>query len=140
MEDLAPPLQLVLHLRAAIENGESVRAGLKQYLRSSQSDYASQVGKWFFKYENEETSSFEEIRGIYRRGVLRLAERGLRGETIYPVLCEMEMELIEVSRVEIEKFVQLLPVKLLLPLMLFQFPAYMILILGPLIKNFLESV
>jgi hypothetical protein len=140
MENLAPPLILLLYIRAAIENGESVRTGLAQYLQTGCDEYCQNVGSWFVKYENRENVEPFIGSNPYRSAVVRLIERGLRGESIHESLCELETELTQVCQLEVERHIQLLPMRLLIPLMFLQFPAYLVLVLGPLLQTFMESI
>lgn len=138
MEDLAPPLQLVLTVKSVIENGESVRIGIRKFISQSDSDWARFLARWLLMVESQQRTDklASEQSSPYRRALLQILEKGLRGETIHPILCEFEKELIDVSKLEIEKHISMLPLKMLVPLLLFQFPAYLILIFGALLRSF----
>lgn len=138
MEDLAPPLQLVLTVKGVIENGESVRMGIRRFISQTDSDWSRLLARWFLMVENQQRTDtlINELSSPYRVALLQVLEKGLRGETIHPILCELEKELIEVSKLEIEKHISLLPLKMLVPLLLFQFPAYLILVFGALLRSF----
>jgi hypothetical protein len=61
--------------------------------------------------------------------------RGLRGEPILTALKEYQLELIAQIDFEIDRQSALLPIKALVPLLLFQFPALLILAFGPLLER-----
>lgn len=73
---------------------------------------------------------------LVRRQCLEVLSQGLQGEPIYSQICSLEEEVFEASRLEIEEFVALLPMKSLIPLLFFQFPAFLALLLGPFLLSF----
>lgn len=143
MENLAPPLEFVLHLRFSLEKGESLKTALKEYVERNQPHcpWVQALNRWMI-YKEIGKSTQELILGLrspHRKAVLEVLEAGFRGEPIYPIICQLEEELIEVSQSELEKFIAVLPFKALIPLLLFQFPAFLLLLLGPLLLNFLSA-
>jgi hypothetical protein len=74
-----------------------------------------------------------------RRQCLETLQQGLRGESIYQQICSLEEEVLEATKLEIEEFVSLLPMKSLIPLLFFQFPAFLALLLGPFLISFLSQ-
>lgn len=81
-----------------------------------------------------------QLSSLYRRSLLQILERGLRGEAVYSVLLQLETELVEACQEEISNKVARLPFILLIPLLLFQFPAFLMLLFGPLLQNFFHSL
>jgi hypothetical protein len=141
MEGLAPPLELLIVVKSALECGESVRTGIKKFLTSNQSEFAQIVSRWLFAMDQNAKPQdiVKSLSSSHRQALLRVLEQGLRGQTIMGLLVELEKEINDACAREIEQFIALLPIKLLVPLLLFQFPAYLILLLGPLIKQFLGA-
>ena len=142
MEGLAPPLELLITVRSAIEGGESVRTGVLRYVNRGTGDFPTVVGQWILAFD--QGGNVEEllrrIPSVYRVSILRILMQGMKGQSIFALLVELEKELIEATQREIDKFIVLLPIKLLIPLLLLQFPAYLILLLGPLLKQLLEGL
>ncbi|MEN0059151.1 MAG: hypothetical protein AAGB31_09985, partial [Bdellovibrio sp.] len=56
------------------------------------------------------------------------------------VLNRLEEEIIEACREEMAERLAQLPFILLVPLLLFQFPAFLLLLFGPLLNNFFHSL
>ena len=141
MEGLAPPMKLVLSIKYGMDRGDSVRTALQKYFENRQDEFSQQVFKWYglLQVGNSPQEVLSSLKSPYRKALLSVLERGLRGEPIYTVLLQLEQEMAEAARDEMERFVAVLPVKMLLPLLLLQFPAYLILLLGPLLKSFLTS-
>ena len=138
---LAPPLQAVLEIRLLIENGNSVSQSIRLYSqRKEQEDFAKELGVWLFaqsagkKYENKIFNTF------YRKRLLEILNQGLKGSAILSALSELEEELIFISYEDLEQHIQKLPLISLIPLMLFEFPAFFLLLAGPLLLNLLSAL
>lgn len=141
MDHIAPPLQLIAHVKRSIETGHSVRGGLLGFVREERSSFAKDVSKWLANLDQglPTTVILSSQRSQYRRALLELLERGMRGESIYVYLCQLEQETIEACQDEINRKLAKLPFMLLCPLLLMQFPAFLMLLFGPLLDNFFHS-
>ena len=142
METLAPPLECLLDVRAHIENGEPVRNAILKYVNSREDSFSVQIFRWIEALETGSGAAevLAEIESAYRRTLLSIFQKGIEGHSILKQLDELEAELLEIGAREIQEFVLLLPLKLLLPLLFFQFPAYLILMIGPLLRRLLEAI
>lgn len=115
MEDLAFELSSVLQIRLRLEQG----ASLAQALRELQLLDHPQMG-----------------RAVYLQ---QLIQRGLKGDPILPALTELEQDLTERALSEIDRQTSTLPIWSLLPLLLFQFPAILLLMVGPVLESIVHS-
>jgi hypothetical protein len=140
MESMNPALQLLMTVKRSLERGQSVKIGIQEYLRISQDSFTREVSKWFSLWQQGLPT--EEIiqRQIsaYRRVLLMTLERGLRGEPIYSYLIGLEEELIKACEMSISQSLGKLPFVLLVPLLLFQLPAFLALLFGPLLNQFFQ--
>ena len=141
MESVAPPLALLLCVKRAIEKGQPVRVGILYYLKRHEGDFPQFVMRWMghLQQGQDATTYIETEKSMHRRILIQLLERGLRGEAIYPTLLQLESEIIEACQDELGTKLARLPFILLIPLLLFQFPAFLMLLFGPLLKNFFHS-
>jgi hypothetical protein len=142
MDYIAPSLQLIAYVKRSIEAGSSARSGVLLFIRSERSNFTKDVLKWISLCDQglETTQILQKQRSLYRRSLLELLERGLRGESIYVYLCQLEQETIEACQDEISRKLSKLPFLLLGPLLLLQFPAFLLLLFGPLLQNFFHSL
>jgi hypothetical protein len=142
MEGVAPPLSLLLCVKRSLEKGQPTKTGVLNYLKRYQGEYPEQVGRWLaLLQQGKDTHGLiKEISSPHRQVILQLLERGLRGEAIYNVVVSLEDELIEACQEEISTKLARLPFLLLIPLLLFQFPAFLLLLFGPLLQNFFHSL
>lgn len=142
MEHIAPPLQLIADVKRAIESGSSVRSGVLSYIQASRDAFSKDVSKWLSWREQGFESHLlaQKQSSQYRRTLLELLERGIRGESIYQYLLQLEVETIEACDDEISRKITKLPFLLLVPLLLMQFPAFLLLLFGPLLENFFHSL
>lgn len=139
MEDLAPPLELLLYVRNRMECGEHIRSGIHAYLAGTNQEFRHQVRRWLLCFESNTSSDLvlAEPMSVHRRALLRLLEKGLHGRPIHQQLIELEHEIVEASAQEVQERISTLPVRLLVPLLLLLFPSYMILLVVPFLKGIL---
>ena len=141
MVSLAPPLQAVLEIRLHIESGLSVSRSIKSYVQSSPEDsFAKELGLWLFAEETGGTFNTQNLKSLYRKHLMDILQRGLKGEPVLEILEEYEKDLVEICKEDLEKHLQKLPFISLVPLLLFEFPALLIILIGPLFLNLLSAL
>ncbi len=142
MESLAPPLEVLLLLRLHLESGESLRLGLKEISQLQQNEFLEVLQEWLLCLEQGLCTDdlIRDLKSPYRRELLRVLELGLQGEPILRRLEELELEMLEASQDEIERFLQKLPVFSLIPVLFLQFPAFILLLMGPILIQLLRSI
>ncbi len=145
MEGLAPGLKCLVEIQSAIRNGETVRAGVGYYLHKSHphDEYAQQLRALLFAWDQEHSdwrSVLHAVKGPHRRALAELICAGLAGQSILSQLTELREELVRASEMDLKAYIDLLPIKMLVPLLLFQFPAFLILLFGPLLSKFIQEL
>ena len=142
MESVAPPLSLLLMVKRSLEKGQPAKMGVLHYLKKEEGPFPQLVSKWLAHLQQGQ-ATHELLRSeesMHRRVLLQLLERGMRGEAIYTPLSQLEDEIIEACNHELAQKLAKLPFLLLIPLLLLQFPAFLMLLFGPLIQNFFHSL
>ncbi len=138
MENLAPPLELILELSHCLRRGQSVRQGLVSYLKSNSNDFSMKLSLFLIRFD--QGRSTEDIlscfKSPYRQILFEIIHSGLKGQPIFESLENLKVEILQSMESEIEIFVKELPFKLLIPLMLFQLPALIVLIYIPILEIF----
>jgi hypothetical protein len=138
-----PTFSFLIFLRRHLELGHSPQVILSNYLKSSKSDEFSDVlRKWYLRKTQQlpiSTQLFANLKSPYRRQILILLEAGFRGESIYRQIVLLEQELLLALDFEIQKRAATLPLKMLFPLLLMQFPAVAGVILVPFLENLFHS-
>lgn len=148
MEDLAPPLELLLIVKSSIEKGKSIQDGIKRYLSASSGhtfakhSFEATTRKWFLLIERQMATHelVAGVKSIYRRQVLQLLETGIKKEPIYNQILILEHEIYQACEREIQEKLIKLPYLVMIPVLFFQFPALLTVIFGPLLQNFIESL
>jgi hypothetical protein len=145
MERIAPPLELVLTLRMALEGGQSVRWGLKKFSSQNSSDLSLFINSTIYSSLHTLDRPFSSHAQFKKRNdrtqtVLIVAEQGLNGDPILKALIDLQKELIEQYRDLSEKEISAMPIKSLFPLLCLQLPAIMLVIIGPLIENLVKGL
>lgn len=138
---LAPPLKAVLEIRLMIENGHSVSQAIQIYAKKHLDDeFAKELGLWLFASLNGRSYHSKIFETFYRKRLLEILSSGLKGSAILNTLAELEEDLIFISHENLEQQIQKLPLISLIPLMLFELPAFFLLLTGPLILNLLSAL
>lgn len=142
MESLAPPLKLCIDVRLALECGESLFSILKKQTRYIPIDFRKDVIGLIYHFEQQGT-----LRGVkfesksqYRVCLLTILGCGLAGDPIVQRLVEFEAELKIACEDEVDAFIAGLPLKALIPILLIQFPAFLLLLFGPILKEFMKGL
>ena len=142
MEGLSPLLGSILEVEYALKSGRSVRVGIESYVGSTKNDWSTFLKAWLPQFERgEEICEIEgRLNSSHRRVFLSLVKAGLRGQSVAKELSELKSEALASTEREIEHFIRTLPFKLLVPLLFFMFPAFMMLLMGPILENLMESM
>jgi len=138
MEDLAPPLlSAVREIKWRLASGRSMREAVRLYLDGDHSTFALELGEWW-ALANQTPGRGDygrHFQSPLRKGFLHLIERGCAGQPTLEHLTALEDEIEGAAELELQSHLSQLPFKVLLPLLFFQFPAYLILLLGPVLRN-----
>lgn len=136
MEHIAEPLILIMDLRRSLERGASLRRGLEIFTQRGLL-LSQKLQKWLeLRDEGENKHLFLQDFTIQQILLLDLIEKGLTGVSIYKSILLLEAEFIEICEADIAKHISSLPFKLLFPLFCFIFPAFAVLLIGPLLSTF----
>lgn len=142
MDYLAPPLNAVLQIQLKIKNGLSVQSAIQSYIKDfPDCSLAIQMGLWLFCLKTgKHFAQSTLMKKSYRKTLLDILYRGIKGEPILDVLQEFEEELKIVALQDLEQQIQKLPFISLIPLFLFQVPAFFLLLLAPLLLELQTSL
>lgn len=141
MDSLNAVLKLVTSLEDEILRGTAVRTALQATVTA--------VTDPIFKREVLDIlRGFEGIHDVeravdrasttLRRAVFQTIVDGDRGQPILARLRELTGEIEAQLELDLKTHVEALPMKMLLPLLLLLFPAFLLLLLGPITHHFLE--
>ncbi len=141
MEGVAPPLELLLCVKRSMEKGQSIKTGILDYVKRSPDNFATSVARWLslLQQGQDPRAVVQSLTSVHRKTLLHILERGLKGESIHAILLQLEEEMVEACHEEITNKLAKLPFIMLIPLLLFQFPAFLMLLFGPLLQNFFHS-
>ena len=114
-----------------------MRESLRVYLEHEATPFAQLLREWWtLRNQGRPTIEIERRFTTHlQKAFLHLVERGLQGQPTLEHLHTLEKEIEMAAQLELEMHLTTLPFKVLLPLLLFQFPAYLILLLGPLLRD-----
>lgn len=133
METLTPPLLgATRELRWQLGAGRSMREALRRYLETAHDDVAAELRE---RSTRQGAGSIAVGGSPYRRALWDLIERGCAGQPVLEPLTALEEEIEAAALAELDAHVSSLPFKVLLPLLFLQFPAHLILLLGPMLRE-----
>lgn len=144
MEDLAPSYSFVLFLQMEMSSGNSVRSIVDNYIKDTElNSFNERLLNWLKWHSSMTFSEFclkMRMKSTFQRLLFDLLYQSVQGKSIFEPINSLEREMREASQAELDYHLGRLPYKLMVPLLLLQFPALLLLILGPLIHYFLKEI
>lgn len=141
MENLVPPLLSALReAQWSISAGKSMKESMQNYLERHQDPLAEQLRPLWILRQKGGRADPTTLNTHFQRAFWDLVERGCEGQPTLEALIALESEVDAAAALELEEHLATLPFKVLLPLLLFQFPAYLILLLGPLLRELQHQI
>lgn len=141
MEHLAPPYQFTLDLLYELESGGTARSAVKKYTTHFQNEFCLMLRHWLRLQEFGELVIAEPtFRSSYQKAIWDLLMLSQQGVSLIVPVRELELELRFVCEEQLEQHLATLPYKLMIPLLFLQFPALMVILLGPLLAQLLTEV
>jgi hypothetical protein len=142
MEGLADTHKLVIAVIQGAERGSSIPTIIKEVSKDLNTQTMKELMLLLAEYEKN--GSYAKFRqktlSVHRDILYQTILSALRGEPVHKKLIELEKEISAACDENIEQFIASLPVKSMLPVLLFQFPAFLLLVLGPLLAQFLKEI
>ena len=134
MEDIVPPLlHAIREIRWALSTGHSTKDAVQIYLGQTQDPLASQLRHaWIAHQQGGDRPKFDSFR---EHTLWSLIERGLNGQPIHDALLILEKDTEDAATHYLDAHLAKLPFKILVPLMFLQFPAYLLVLLGPVLRE-----
>ena len=134
MADLEPEvLAAVRNVRWQMSSGLSARESVKRYIAAFPTPFALQL----LQAINHQASHWPSD---YQRAFWELISRGMEGQPIIESLTALEAEIEIAAHHELDQHLATLPFKALIPLLALQFPAFALLLLGPLMRELAKGL
>ncbi|MCB9072432.1 MAG: hypothetical protein H6623_02330 [Bdellovibrionaceae bacterium] len=142
MDNLAAPYVFVVELRQGLQAGRTLTATVRSFITARPQDsFCVLLCEWHMaQQQGKKISRNHKLLNVYRSSLLDLMDMSLQGIGIIEALQALEKEFERLCLYDLDRHNDKLPFKLMIPLLLLQFPAVLLLILGPLIKQFLLEV
>lgn len=143
MEDLAPPLRFVLTLRMGIENGQSIQSTIRQFIEEFPSNsFSILLEQWLTATRTHSSPSLKHSSQWtpWSQIVLDIVHLGLKGNPILEDIKQLEKDLAQACEDQIQRELQTLPFIALIPILFCQFPAYLVLLLGPWLGDLIDQL
>lgn len=139
MGHIVPSIEFIDDLLSEIEQGQSVVTAIEKVSKVQNSAFAMKIGLWLEYYRNSLESGVE-FRSQYQSNLIEVLQAGMDGAPIHEHLNYLRKEMNAEFERQWKAYLEGLPMKLSLPLLLFFFPSYVVLLFGPLLIKFLQGV
>jgi hypothetical protein len=134
MESVSPQLRLIMAIKFGFQNNVSLRQSLIAFIQQPPHDKFQMILRsWFRSLEvNKKAAEMPKI-DFLTQILLYTLEKGLENQPILEMLNQLEEEVIMRDEIFLQRQIALLPMKSLIPLLLLQVPALMIMIFIPML-------
>jgi hypothetical protein len=132
-------LKVLQDIRLQMQSGKSLQYSIDWATALSKDPFRKALLTWKIKIESGQdaiqvVNVLSELKQTNaRRAFINVLEKGLKGAPIDGYLAELEEEMFQVAEQTYEKHLQILPLKLMAPLIFLIMPSVMLLLLGPLL-------
>jgi hypothetical protein len=142
MEGIAPTLLLCSEMRLGMECGQSALTTAKRISMSLPIDIRTDFLKIIYEYDKNGSVQIEKYRGLsrHRIALFALITLAFVGEPILPRLKELESEIKSECEEELDKYVVKMSFQAMIPLLLLQLPAFLLLLFGPILNSFTKGL
>ncbi len=141
MESLAPTLTLTIKLRFDLYQGKALYDSLKSYCKEESGELSDELSVWLIHFDQGIViKTANKSYSSYRIALFELIVEGLNGTSISEQLSNLQELMIQECQRNIDEISIILPYKGLMPLMLCMFPALILLILNPILMEFMEAL
>ena len=139
MVHIVPSLSFIKRFRYNMQSGKSASLSVKLAIEDENSDFSNNLNLWFIQYRAEGRSEVP-FNTHGERFFVEILTRALEGAPVLQTLDQLEAELEQEFDMQWKAWLESLPYKLSIPLLLFYFPAYVVLLFGPLLTQCLYEV
>ena len=142
MELLTPSYLFLNELIISMDSGISARKFSTNYISKSNSEWSRLLSSYVYKFMNNNFnfSMLKLVKNSYERAILHLIIKSLQGQPVLKELKGLEVEYFKAHKQQLERHLIKLPYLSLIPLFIFLFPSYLLLMLGPILKSLLEEL
>jgi hypothetical protein len=139
MEYMNPPvLNAVRTVSWLIGSGRSMNEALKLYVQNHEDPFASKVRDLHMTMTAGHVVE-PHLNSPWQNAFWELATRGCLGQPVLEPLRALEDEIERAAQAELDDHISTLPFRVMLPMLIFMFPAYLLVLLGPLIRELSKS-
>lgn len=149
MDGMNPVLECVWFVEEGLRRGESVRDALSRWVETSVGSQRSH-GQYSRDFRLQVLGLLRDMEALtpgefiglspHRENFFHILLAGFRGEAILADLTVLKADIQNQLELDMKSHVETLPFKMLVPLLLLLFPAFLILLFGPITRSFLQSL
>lgn len=140
---MASSYHFSIFLLEELSAGQSARLAVQKYMKRADNAFVQRMYRWFVLQQNGRALDFytkEERMYPYQKSLFYLLDRSFQGQSIIHPLEELIKEGEILSRMQLDDHIAKMPYKLMIPLLLLQFPALLLLLLGPIVLHLISEI
>ncbi len=142
MDAIASPYIFVESLRYELESGGTLLPIVRNLSQEISGEFGLQIEQWLANTQTNrlEVGEVQKSWSLYRKSIFDLLDMSRAGVSIIEPLKSMEKEMLQICENDLQRHLDRLPFKLMVPMLFFQFPGVMLLIVGPLMVQFFTEI
>lgn len=140
MAHIVSSIEFVQNFKKHIHNGDSVLKSMDKLCCSKKTDSFNQSIHCWWLYYKHGKGHRALMQTDYEKTLVQIIKKGAEGAPIYEHLELLESEMLKEFDRKWRAYLETMPFKLMIPLLFFFFPSYIILLFGPLFMQFLTEV
>ena len=140
MVHIDPVISFTRALIRHMEEGRSLVSSIKMTHNEEQTPFSTKVYLWLHYHHQKQKDGPWNPSSHFQMGLQQILHEGLEGAPVYETLKQIQEEMEMEFEHQWKKHLETLPVRLSIPLLLFFFPAYLLMLFGPLLTQFIKEI
>ncbi|MEM7646627.1 MAG: type II secretion system F family protein [Pseudomonadota bacterium] len=141
MVHIAPSVAFVIQLKFMMGKGHSVADAVHSLCERGDDCFHRNIQTWWAAYQSGQHGRWNHLfKTHHQKCLIEMIMIGLEGGPIYHHLESLQEDMEREFERQWKSYLESLPIRLSLPLLLLFFPAYVVLLFGPLVIQFFQEV
>lgn len=140
MVHIVPSISFLKTFIKELEKGSAVSQSIRRACEQENTPLSTEILMWSLDFQQKgDGGLLWSPQSHYQLSFKELLKQGLQGAPVYQPLLDLENEMLIEFEIQWKSHLETLPVKLSIPMLFFFFPAYVVLLFGPLITKFMKE-
>lgn len=140
MDSISPAQKLLYDFLLQIESGKSCLRAFKLAMSSAKGVVQAECRELLFQYESGKAFLVRSKTPELRKVIYEIIFQGLQGVPVQQRIESVIEDVEQSANADIDRFIARVPIYSLVIVLFFYFPAFMLLIMGPIVQELLNSL